>query len=185
MSIFAIIAIAFAVAMDAFAVSISSGIAIREMKVRHALLIAAFFGIFQGVMPMVGWMVGEGVKAFIEPWDHWVAFGLLLGAGVKLIYESRKSQGSPPGYDPTNIYVLFILSIATSIDALAVGLTLSFVDIGIVVPVMVIGFITFIMSFAGTYTGKMLGHLLERKMELAAGLLLIAIGIKVLIEHTS
>ncbi len=185
MSIPAILAIAVAVAMDSFAISVSSGIAIRKMKVRHAFVIAAFFGIFQGVMPLVGWLVGQGVKSFMQSWDHWVAFGLLVGAGIKMIYESTINPDKPTNYDPMNIYVLFVLSLATSIDALAVGLTLSFVDIGIVAPVVIIGVVTFAMSFAGTYAGAMLGHLLERKMEIAAGLLLIAIGVKVLIEHTT
>jgi putative Mn2+ efflux pump MntP len=184
MSIFSIFLIALALAMDAFAVSISSGIAISRMKIRHAFLIASFFGVFQGLMPFIGWHAGQGIKIFVASWDHWIAFFLLLFVGVRIIYEACRTQSNEKRYDPLNIYVLFFLSIATSIDALAVGLTLSFADLSIMLPILIIGVVTFVMSFVGTYVGAVFGHLLEKKVEIAAGLLLIGIGVKILLQHT-
>ena len=174
--------IALALAMDAFAVSISSGIAIERMHIRHAFLIATFFGIFQGVMPFIGWHTGQGLKQILEAWDHWIAFALLVGVGAKMIYDACRIHVEERCFDPLNIYVLFLLSTATSIDALAVGFSLSLVDVAILVPVLVIGAVTFFMSFLGTYVGAAFGHILETKMEIAAGLLLIGIGVKILLE---
>ena len=154
------------------------------MKIRHAFLIASFFGVFQGLMPLIGWYAGQGIKVFIASWDHWIAFFLLLAVGIKMIYEACRIQRNEKRYDPLNIYVLFFLSIATSIDALAIGLTLSFVDLSIILPVLIIGVVTFVMSFFGTYVGAVFGHLLEKKVEIIAGLLLIGIGVKILIQHT-
>jgi len=184
MSILSIVLIALALAMDAFGVSISSGIAIAKMRIRHALLIASFFGIFQGVMPLLGWFAGQGIRVYVAAWDHWLAFFLLLAVGVKMIYEAFRTKGIEKRYDPLDIYVLFVLAIATSIDALAVGLTLSLVDMNILYPVLIIGVVTFVMSFVGTYIGDFFGHLFENKVEILAGLLLIGIGVKILIEHT-
>ena len=184
MSIFSITLIALALAMDAFAVSISSGITISRMRIGYALLIASFFGVFQGVMPLMGWRAGQGIKVFIAGWDHWSAFFLLLAVSVRMIYQACRVQDNKKRFDPLNVYVLFLLSIATSIDALAVGMTLSFVDISIVLPVLIIGVVTFVMSFIGTYIGAMFGHFLEKKVEIAAGLLLASIGVKILVQHT-
>lgn len=184
MSILSIVLIAVALAMDAFGVSISSGIAIAKMRIRHALVIASFFGIFQGVMPLLGWSAGQGVKVYVATWDHWIAFFLLVAIGVKMIYEAFKTKGIEKRFDALYIYVLFVLAIATSIDALAVGLTLSLVDMSIMYPVLIIGAVTFIMSFVGTYIGAFFGHLFENKVEILAGLLLIGIGVKILIQHT-
>ena len=184
MSIFTIFLIAFALAVDAFAVSISSGITISRMRIGHALLIACFFGAFQGFMPFIGWHTGQGIKIFAAMWDHWIAFFLLFAVGVRMIYEGCNAKGSEKRYDPLNIHVLFILSIATSIDAFAVGLTLSFIDLSIVFPVLIIGAVTFVMSFVGTYVGSIFGHILEKKLEIAAGLLLIGIGVNILVQHT-
>ena len=184
MPVFSIVLIALALAMDAFAVSISSGITVSRMRIKHALLIASFFGVFQAFMPFIGWHAGQGIKVFVAGWDHWIAFFLLVAVGVRMIYEGCRAHGNEKRYDPLNIYVLFVLSIATSIDALAVGLTLSFVHLSIVFPVLIIGAVTFVMSFIGTYVGAMFGHLLEKKVEIAAGLLLIGIGVKILVQHT-
>ena len=184
MSLISVFAIAVGLAMDAFAVSISSGIALKKMQASHALLIASFFGIFQGVMPFIGWHAGQWAKPYVAAFDHWIAFILLVLIGTKMIHDSLRNKGSRVTRDPLNVYVLFILAIATSIDALAVGVTLSFLGVAIVRPVILIGLITFIMSFAGAYLGAAVGHLLERKMEIAAGFILIGIGLKIIIEHT-
>jgi putative Mn2+ efflux pump MntP len=179
-----LLAIAAAVAMDAFAVSISSGVVLRIMHIRYALRIAAFLGGFQALMPFIGWSAGNWVRTYVAAFDHWIAFLLLLLVGVKMIYESRKDEASRAGLDPTNIYILFVLAIATSIDALAVGVSLSFLRIAIVVPVLVIGIVTFVMCFLGAYLGTMSGHLFGRKVEALGGLVLIGIGLKIVIEHT-
>ena len=184
MSIFSVMLIAVALAMDAFAVSISSGIAISRVRIRHALLIASFFGLFQGLMPFAGWHAGQGLKHVIADWDHWIAFLLLLAVGMKMIYDASQTRGSEKKFDPLNIGTLFVLALATSIDALAVGIALSFAAVGIIRSVIAIGAVTFIMSFFGTYIGAMFGHLLEEKIEIAAGILLIGIGFKILLEHT-
>lgn len=170
--------------MDAFAVSISSGIIIGKTRVRHALLIASFFGVFQAVMPFLGWEAGRRLRRVIMDYDHWAAFILLLAVGLKMIWDSLKKDGNGKKFDPLNIYVLFILAVATSVDALAVGIALSFAGVNIVLPVIIIGAVTFAMSFAGTYAGSIFGHLLESKVEMAAGILLIGIGVKILIQHT-
>ena len=125
-----VIIIAVGLAMDAFAVSIAEGVTVKKMHVRHALRIAFFFGLFQAAMPVIGWLAGLGLKGFIQGIDHWVAFGILCFIGGKMIYESRKLEEEiEKTINPLNIYILFTLAIATSIDALAVGLTFSFLNL--------------------------------------------------------
>ena len=183
MSHLTLVLLAFGLAADAFAVSISSGITIHKMRIRHAMLIASFFGVFQAAMPLIGWMAGHAARSFVVSWDHWIAFGLLVLVGGKMIREALKAEGKKETFDPLNVYVLFVLAIATSIDALAVGVTLSFQEITIVRPILVIGAITFATSFAGTYIGDIVGHLFENKLKIVAGLVLIGIGAKILLEH--
>jgi len=180
-----IIIIAVGLAADAFAVSVSSGAIIEKLHLRHALRIAVFFGFFQGLMPWIGWKIGSLASDLIRSVDHWLAFALLCFIGGKMIYESRKLEEEiEKTINPLNIYVLFTLAIATSIDALAVGITFSFLNVSIVEPVIVIGIVTFIFSLAGTYIGEFFGHVFEDKIEFVGGLILIGIGTKILIEHT-
>jgi putative Mn2+ efflux pump MntP len=176
-----LILIAVGLAMDAFAVSVGSGIAIRRMHIKHAMLIASFFGVFQAVMPLIGWLAGREAAAFVSSCDHWIAFGLLTFVGGKMIWEAVTAKEDDEAFDPLNMYVLFVLAIATSIDAFAVGVSLSFLDVTIMRPVFVIGGITFVMSFAGTYIGDMFGHLCEKKLLIVAGLVLIGMGVKILL----
>ncbi|OQY36796.1 MAG: hypothetical protein B6229_09400 [Spirochaetaceae bacterium 4572_7] len=183
MSNLSIIIIAVGLAMDAFAVSITSGLAIKSLKIRNALKIALFFGLFQAVMPIIGWFAGLGFRDFMSHIDHWVAFGLLGIIGGKMIYESTLMNQDKPDKDPLNIYVLLILSVATSIDALAVGLSLSLLKVTIIRPAIIIGVITFLLSTLGVYIGNKFGHYFEKKVELIGGLILILIGTKILIEH--
>jgi putative Mn2+ efflux pump MntP len=178
----AILFIALGLAMDAFAVSITSGFTTKQLKVNHAFRLAAFFGLFQAIMPVIGWLAGFGLRDFISGIDHWIAFGLLSIIGVKMILESTKMSPDKK-IDPLNIYVLLMLSIATSIDALAVGLTLSVLNISIITPAIIIGIITFLLSFIGVFIGDRFGHFFENKIEALGGLILIGIGIKILIEH--
>ncbi|MBW2554968.1 MAG: manganese efflux pump [Deltaproteobacteria bacterium] len=177
-----IIAIAFGLAMDAFAVSITSGITIKNLKINNALKIALFFGLFQAIMPLVGWLAGLSLKDFISEIDHWIAFGLLSFIGCKMIYESITVQSNEKQIDPLNVYVLLMLSVATSIDALAVGVSFAFLKVSIVTPVIIIGTVTFLLSYLGVYIGDRIGHFFENKIEIAGGLLLIGIGLKILIE---
>lgn len=183
MDVLSILLIALGLAMDAFAVAISSGYMIKHIKAKNALTIAIFFGLFQAIMPIIGWLSGMTLRNFIAGFDHWIAFGLLCIIGGKMIYESFKLATTENKIDPLNIYVLFILSIATSIDALAVGLSLSFLKVAIALPAIIIGIVTFILSFLGVYIGNKVGHFFEKKIEVIGGLILIGIGIKILVEH--
>lgn len=142
-----------------------------------------FFGLFQAVMLLMGWLAGSSLKDFIAGSDHWIAFGLLSLVGCKMIYESIKLESSKKETNPLNVYVLLILSVATSIDALVVGVSFAFEKIFIVVSIIVIGTITFLLSFLGIFAGNKFGHLFKNKIEIVGGLILISIGIKILIEH--
>ncbi len=175
--------IAFGLAMDAFAVSITSGITIRYLRIKHALRIGIFFGSFQAVMPLIGWLAGRRLRDFISGVDHWIAFGLLSLIGCKMIYESFKMESSEKESNPLNIYVLLVLSVATSIDALAVGISFAFLRISIAAPIIVIGAVTFLLSFLGTFVGNRLGHFFEKKIEIVGAFILIGIGIKILVDH--
>ena len=183
MELITIVVIAIGLAMDAFAVSVVSGSVYRQLHVKHALRMAVFFGGFQAVMPLLGSLAGLSAKDYIVDYDHWVAFGILGAVGGKMIYESFKIKSVEDNYDPANILVLLVLSVATSIDALAVGLTLSLITQSIAATVIVIGLITFALSYLGVLIGKRFGHFFENKIEILGGLILIGLGIKILIEH--
>ena len=183
MEYISIIIIAIGLSMDAFAVSVASGSAYRELKIQHALRMALFFGGFQAFMPLIGALAGLSLKSYILEADHWIAFIILSAVGGKMIYESFKISEAEKNLHPSNILILFTLSIATSIDALAVGITLSFVSINIITAVIIIGVITFVLSYIGIYIGKKFGHFFENKIEAIGGLILIALGAKILIQH--
>ena len=180
-----ILLIAVGLAMDALAVSIASGITIKDLRIRNALTIALFFGSFQAFMPMLGWTAGLAARAFITGVDHWIAFVLLCLIGCKMIYESTKMGSIEKELDPLNIFVLLLLAVATSIDALAVGLSFAFLTMAILTPALIIGLITFSLSFLGVFVGNASGHFFESKIEIIGGLILIGIGLKILIEHTA
>ena len=183
MELVTIIVIALGLAMDAFAVSIVSGSAYKQLKLKHTLRIAVFFGGFQAFMPLVGSLAGLSIKKYAAGYDHWVAFGLLSAVGAKMIYESFKISFAEKSFDPSNIFVLLVLSVATSIDALAVGVTLSLITSSIIAAVIIIGIVTFVLSYLGVFIGKKVGHFFENKIEAIGGLVLIALGIKILFEH--
>jgi putative Mn2+ efflux pump MntP len=178
-----ILFIAIGLSMDAFAVSVVAGSVCRDLKVRHALRMALFFGGFQAVMPIIGFLAGLGLKSFISAYDHWIAFGLLVLVGGKMIYESLKIGAAEKNLDPSNLLVLLALSVATSIDALAIGITLSVLTTSILGAAGIIGLVTFALSYAGILIGKRFGHFFESKIEIIGGLILIAIGVKILVEH--
>lgn len=179
--------IAIALAMDAFAVSISYGCKAHIMALGNTIKIALFFGLFQAFMPVIGWFAGSAFTAIINSFSHWVAFFILLYIGIKMIHEGLKSdqncQTNCTDEFKLNYKKLFLLSVATSIDALAVGLSLALIDYSIAVPALVIGIVTFIFSYIGIKMGCTLNGLFGKKVEIFGGIILILIGIKVVIEH--
>ncbi|MDQ1281130.1 MAG: manganese efflux pump family protein [Thermoproteota archaeon] len=177
-----IVLIALSLAMDAFSVSITHGLANKSFKPINALKLGVSFGSFQAFMPILGWLAGVNIIDFISGFDHWIAFGLLSLIGSRMIYESTKDE-STKLINSLTISVLLILSIATSIDALAVGLSLSFLNIPILAPAIIIGSITFALSFMGVYFGNRFGHFLGNKVEIVGGIILIGIGLRILLEH--
>ena len=183
MGLVTIIIIAVGLAMDAFAVSVASGIGIANLKPRHIVRIALFFGGFQAMMPVVGWLAGLTLKDFIMDYDHWVAFGTLAFLGGKMIYEAHFLSDGDRCKVSIDYAVLLGLAIATSIDALAVGVTFAVLDVSVVAPVAVIGVVTFVMSYAGVMIGRRFCNFPGAKVEVLGGLILIAIGLKILIEH--
>ncbi len=176
--------IALSLSMDTFAVMISQGWTASRFPVRHILRMAASFGFFQAMMPVIGWLAGVGLRDIFMDVARWVAFGILVFIGVKMIAESfqLKEEAKNQAKDPTRLVTLFLLSLATSLDALATGASFALLDVSILRPCLVIGMVTFVMSVCGGYIGKRFGHFFERKIEIAGGLLLIAIGIKILIQ---
>jgi putative Mn2+ efflux pump MntP len=177
-----LIFIAVGLSMDAFAVSVSKGLCVREHQWRHALVTGVYFGVFQAVMPLIGYLLGSQFSNAIVRWDHWIAFGLLAVIGLNMIRESRrKDEGAPePAY---GFKKMLLLSVATSIDALAVGVTFAFFQIDILPAVLAIGAITFVISTAGVKIGCAFGSKLKSKAEIAGGVILILIGVKILLEH--
>jgi len=187
MNIFIIFFIAIGLAMDAIAVAISSGMAIKTSRFKNALTIAIFFGVFQAFMPMLGWLAATSISDLISEIDHWAAFIILVLIGGKMIFDSIKQirTGSESAKDfKLSIYVLFGLAIATSIDALAVGISFAFLELSIFLPALLIGLIAFAFSFSGVYIGTKLGQVLKNKVGILGGVILILIGIKILLEHT-
>ena len=181
MDFISIIFLAFGLAMDAFSVSITRGLTLK-CDIKHALIIALFFGGFQALMPILGWFSGIQLESIISTIAPWIAFLLLLGIGIKMIYESVSTSGE----DICKFFSLrelLVLSVATSIDAFAIGVTFAILNTPIITPVIIIGLITFLLSFIGVYIGKNIGHLFENKIEILGGLILIAIGFKILLEN--
>ena len=183
MDFISIFFIAVGLAMDAFAVSITCGFTILQPKRWKALKIALSFGMFQAIMPIIGWFAGRTFSAYIERFDHWIAFGLLSIIGSRMIYNAITMKECETIIDPSDIKTLFMLSIATSIDALAVGVTFAFLQLNIITPVLIIGLITFFISVIGLLIGHKLGCHFGKRFEIFGGIVLIGIGIKILIEH--
>ena len=180
-----IIVIATALAADSFAVSVASGAMLRPLRLRHALRIGLFFSIVQAIMPWLGWYTGRAAGQFLQSCEHWLAAILLFAIGGKMIYESFADDEDKPPVDPLATLLLITLAIATSIDALAVGFTFSFLHVAIMPAIFIIGTVTFICAFAGTCIGATFGHFFEDRAELAGGIVLVLIGLKILLEHTA
>lgn len=182
MDLLTILLIAVGLAMDALAVSIAKGICINSNRRRSALLIATFFGGFQMLMPAIGWYAGQTFSAIITGIDHWIAFGLLTLIGGKMIYDST-NKDVEKSEETLKLHSLLTLAVATSIDALMVGLSFAFLQTSILEPILAIGLVTFILSFVGFLFGCGLGSLFGGKIKIAGGLILIAIGLRILLEH--
>lgn len=179
--------IAIGLAMDCLAVSITSGILLKTIQWRTMLVMACSFGFFQGAMPFFGWLGASRFNRLIESVDHWIAFAILLFLGGKMIWESLRSDEEHETYDPSRPRVVLALSVATSIDALAVGVTFAFLGMSrladILSPILIIGFVSFALSMAGLFFGLCFGRRHNLRMELWGGLILILIGCKILVEH--
>lgn len=176
------IMIATALAMDSFSVAIANGLTTKKFHISKAIKIGVFFGFFQAIMPVIGWYAGIHVLDLISEIDHWVAFALLAVIGSRMIYESTKNENEKI-ISSLTFRVLLILSIATSIDALAVGLSITILGISIVTLAITTGIITFTLSFFGVYIGGKFGHILQNKVEPLGGIILIMIGLRILLEH--
>jgi len=170
--------------MDAFAVAISTGIILKKISFRQFFRLSFHFGLFQALMPVMGWLAGLTVEKFIKNYDHWIAFALLAFIGGKMIYESfKKDEEEESETDPTRGITLVILSIATSIDALAVGFSLAVLKVSIWLPSVVIGIVALLMTLIGMNLGKYVGTLFGKRVSIVGGIILVIIGIKILIEH--
>lgn len=185
MGITELILISIGLAMDAFAVSVCKGLKMRKLNYKQGCIIAGFFGVFQALMPLIGWAVGINFARYIDGIDHWVAFVLLTFIGIKMILESLKGEEKEgEDFDMLDIRELIILSLATSIDALAVGITLALMpDIHIVTSVLIIGVITFGISFVGVVIGNKFGAKYQSKAEIVGGVILVLIGVKIVLEQ--
>ena len=181
--------LAVGLAMDCFAVSIASGIILKRMQLRPMLVMAFFFGFFQSLMPLLGWIGASFFSHLIENIDHWIAFAILAFLGGRMVMESFKDEDCKNEYDPTSLKVVLALAVATSIDALAVGVSFAFLGIrslpSILSPISIIGFVSFALSIIGLIFGIRFGCGIARKLraELWGGIILIIIGTKILIEH--
>jgi len=184
MDLLVLIGIAIGLSMDALAVSVANGIMIKKLQVRHAFRIAFSFGFFQAIMPLIGWAAGITFSSYIKNFDHWIAFVLLLLVGGRMIWESvSASQKDEVVRNCLHFPTLLILSIATSIDALAVGVSFAFLDLVIWLPILLIGLITFVICFIGVILGNKLGPIFGNKLGIIGGVVLIGIGVKILLEH--
>jgi putative Mn2+ efflux pump MntP len=179
-----ILFIALGLSMDSLAVSITCGIILKRFRIKHIFRIALFMGIFQGIMPLIGWLAGVTFQKYISEYDHWIAFGLLCVIGGKMLYEGIFAKDDTSNsLDPTKAITLLGLAIATSIDALAVGVSFAMLRIEVAFPVVIIGITTFLLSFVGATFSSKFGHKINLKMEIIGGIILIGIGVKILIDH--
>lgn len=170
-----------ALSMDSLAVSIANGLSMKSLNLQKALFIAFTFAFAQALMPLFGFYAGLFVKDWLEAWDHWIAFCLLLFVGTKMLYESFLEEGESDLRFA--IWPVIIQGVATSLDALIIGLGFALLHYAILQPVLIIGFVTLTFSFAGLYIGRIIGARFERRITGIGGIVLIAIGVKILIEH--
>lgn len=185
MNFLLVLLVALALAMDAFAVAVGLSVAPQGLNKSQAYRLSFFFGIFQFMMPLIGWLVGQGFLRYIRDVDHWVAFGLLFFIGGKMVLASFQDEKIKDNAsdDPTKGLRLIMLSVATSIDAFAIGLSFAALHEGILYPSLIIGIVAFLLSLGGTWLGPLVGKLAGKGAEFLGGMILVLIGIKILIEH--
>ena len=183
MDFITLLLIAIGLSFDTFAVSVSTGLAISHIRFWQGVRVAVTLALFQSLMPFFGWFVGRQVASMILEYDHWIAFGLLAALGIKMIIESFKKEEQKAVFNPLRFTFLIGMAIATSIDALVVGVSFAFLEMNIYWSVFVIGAVTFIVSMIGILFGKQAGGWFGKKMEIIGGLILIGIGVKILLEH--
>lgn len=183
MDLVTIVLISIGLAMDAFAVSICKGLSMKKLDIKKALIIGLYFGFFQGMMPVIGYLLGKNFSDIVEVVDHWIAFILLGFIGGKMIKEAL-SKSDESCTDDVSFKTMVVLAIATSIDALAVGITFAFLKNSyLVLSFVLIGVITFVLSVLGVKIGNVFGDKYEKKAEFVGGLILILLGLKILLEH--
>lgn len=186
MSFGAIVLLAIGLAMDATAVAAARGMAAPSLRGRHVLVVAGFFGGFQALMPLLGWLVGARLEAWAGGWDYWIAVALLCAVGGKMLWEARHTDDERPAKSESELFgtrVMLLLAIATSIDAWAVGVTLPILEAPLGLSLVVIGVTTAVLSSLGLVLGRRLGALLGRRLEVIGGLLLVALGVKIWLAH--
>ncbi|WKE67280.1 manganese efflux pump MntP family protein [Gallaecimonas kandeliae] len=183
MSLFSLILIAFAMSTDAFAVALARGAALRHPRFSHALKDGLLFGLVEGLTPLLGWLLGVGAAGYIAEWDHWLAFGLLSALGAKMIHEGLQAPDTDVEPRRRAIWLLLVTAMATSVDALVVGLGFAFVKVDILVASLLIGLATTLMVTLGLLVGRQLGSWLGKKAEVAGGLVLIVVGSLILRQH--
>lgn len=184
MSLFSVFMIALGLSVDGLAVSVSSGVCMRNSRFLTGLKLATVMGLFHLIMPVIGWFAGTEFKPLIQAYDHWVAFGLLAFIGSKMLFEVFRSKKQEPGINLHNNMMIFGLSLATSIDALIVGVSFGLLDVPVFIPVLIIGFTMFVVSLLGCWLGRKIGSRFNKGFEAFGGLVLIALGLKIFLEHT-
>jgi len=183
-----VVVLSVGLAMDATAVSAAKGLETKQVRLIHVAKVALYFGGFQALMPLVGYIVGAKAGPYVEAWDHWIAFTLLAGLGLKMLYDARaadedEAPSDAPRRDPFSTHTMLVLAVATSIDALAAGLTLPLLGVSLVASVSTIGVTTAALSVCGLLAGRRFGAALGKRLDAFGGLVLIGLGVKVLIEH--
>lgn len=183
MGFFELFLLAVGLSMDAFAVSICKGLSMCKAGIKEGAICGAWFGGFQALMPLIGFFLGTLFAQAIEAFDHWIAFGLLAVIGIDMLKEAFSGEEENCGCD-LSVKTMFVMAVATSIDALAVGISLAMAgDVNIFTAVILIGVVTFVLSFAGVRIGNVFGSRYEKKAQIAGGVILILLGVKILLEH--
>ena len=184
MNYLALILLSLGLSFDTYTISISCGLALKEEKILNSVKIAFTLAFFQGSMLFLGWLAGFQIKEYITTFDHWVAFVLLFLLGIKMIIESFKKEKKKNNFNPLNFWILISISMATSIDALAVGISYALFNTNIAIACLILAIITDCASLLGIFCGKKIGKFAGNKIEIIGGIILIIIGTKILIEHS-
>ena len=182
MELFEIIVIGIGLAMDAFAVSVCKGLSMKKLDWKKAIIIALYFGLFQALMPALGYSLGSTFSSFVQQVDHWIAFILLAIIGGNMIKDSTDDEEEKRN-DRVDVKTMVLLAIATSIDAFAIGVTFAFFEVNLLLSISIIGIITLVLSIMGVVIGNKFGDKFQNKAELTGGIILIIIGLKILFEH--